>query len=489
MGYKRAITRTTAIIIVAVVIIAAVAGVIIYLQTSGAPSEETPTSPATPAEELVEMTIGNTTIRVPIWLKEFADKCRAGEIGTVDIYLATQMMPFEVNITQSIIDMFMQEFPCIKVHYDNVQNLKTVVAAAVQVGEPGKGPDIFTWAHDWTGEMADAGYIIPLDNYLPKETLDDLRNQYLSIAFQAAQYKLSTWGLPWAAEAIALVINTRMVNETPETFDEMKAIMEQYYDPANEMYGLAYQFDPYFLYPWITAFGGFYYDEINDEFGINSTGTEQGIEFYIRNILPYLDYSDLGHEHQLTLFTQESAPMIITGPWDMPSIKESLGEENIKVVPIPDIDPEHKTRPFSGIKLLWLTQLATKGDPNRLKACLLFVIWYTLNDNVIYKLMDEAGFIPVKLSVLQYVSEHKDQYPIIAGFAASVAESIPMPKGIKMSKAWYVSTCLSAILNNFTSVINAGGTLEEAINSAVASIDVTMDQCMATILESLKETS
>jgi len=431
------------------------------------------------------MTIGTSTIRVPYWLKEFADKAKKGELPEITIVFGTQMLPFEVNVMKHIVEEFEKEYPSIKVDYENYQDLRATVQAAAAVGQPGTGPDVFTWAHDWTGEMAEAGYIIPLDQYLPPETLQDLKKQFLSVAYEAGTYKLRLYGLPWAAEAIALVINTKMVSTPPQTFDEMKTIMEKYYDPANDIYGLAYQADPYFLYPWITAFGGYYYEQINDKLGINCTGTKQGLEFYIKNILPYLDASDLGHEHQLTIFVEQRAPMMITGPWDIPSIKESLAT-NFKVVPLPKIDDKHVPKPFVGVKLLWASSLAA-SSPERLNATLLFMLWFTLNDDIIKYMVDQAGFIPVKMSVLQYINQHVDEYPIVAGFAASIARGVPMPNSPKMAKVWSVADCISAILQKYTQALNSGATKEEAINEALKSIDEIMDQCQADILESLSK--
>jgi arabinogalactan oligomer/maltooligosaccharide transport system substrate-binding protein len=504
---RKALTTTQAIIISIIVIIGIVAGIAYYLMqspskgtttttptTTASPSTSTPTtttstssSTTTTSGGLATLTIGNTTIHVPKWLKDYADAASSGQAPKTSIIFGVQMLPFEVNIMKQVAQEFMNEYPSITVDVRQYQDLKSTVQAAVAVGQPGSGPDVFTWAHDWTGELADAGDIIPLDQYLPSQTLNELRSQFLSSAFDAGSYKLLQYGLPWAAESIALIINNNMVPNPPKTFADMKSIMQQYYDPGNDVYGLAYQIDAYHIYPWITAFGGYYYDQIHDKVGVNSTGTKEGLKFFIENIMPYLDSSDLGHEHQLSIFTDGRAPMIITGPWDIPQITSTIGS-NITVMPIPPINNTVVPKPFVGVKMLWLTPLPTK-DPNRLKAALLFTIWFTLNDKTLKILVDKAGFIPVKLSVLQYVSEHKDKYPIVAGFAQAIASGTPMPNSPKMSKVWTVDQCISAVLQTYVKTITSGGSVQQAIQAAVSIVDSQMDQCEAQILQSMSGSS
>jgi arabinogalactan oligomer/maltooligosaccharide transport system substrate-binding protein len=95
--------------------------------------------------------------------------------------------------------------------------------------------------------------------------------------------------------------------------------------------------------------------------------------------------------------------------------------------------------------LLWVTKLVEK-DRNRLYAAILFALWFSLADNELKMLVENAGFIPVKKSVVEYLNQNIDKYPITVGFANSVTRSIPMPKSLKMAMVWGdVSNALNAI--------------------------------------------
>jgi arabinogalactan oligomer/maltooligosaccharide transport system substrate-binding protein len=430
-------------------------------------------------------------------LANFVAACKSGSIpaGSVEIIFGHALASSEIPAFNKVIQDFMNEYPCIKVTvkpYADMNTLKSSVIAAVAVGQPGAGPDVFTWAHDWIGSFADAGRIVPLDKYLPPESIQDIRSQLLPVAATAVTYKLKMYGVPYAGEAIALIINKKMVSTPPTTFDEMKAIMQQYYNPGQEMYGLAYQIDPYHIYPWITAFGGYWYDQLTDTIGVNSTQTKQGLTFFIENILPYLYYQDLGAPTQPNLFFTQKAPMIITGPWNLAGINQSIGLNNVVVEAIPPIvinGTKYTPKPFSGFRNMYITSLAELGGKNRVLASILFVLYVGLNDNELETLMVGNGYVPVKLSVLQYLEANKDKYPIIYGFAQAVMNSTPMPNSPKMDVVWNVGTNLNAIINAYTSAMSKGEPQSQAIQAAVDQVGPQLDQAYASIIQALSTTT
>jgi len=452
------------------------------VQTTTTTTTTTTTSPhttttTTAGPQLEILQIGTSKIHVPKDFYNFVQEVKEGKIK-VTINFWTSMMPFEVKGIQHVVNEFMKEYPGITVKYTGtVQNMEQAVIAGVMAGDTKNTADVFTWAHDWTGELAEGGYIIPLDKYLPPQTISDLQSQYLAAAFSAGVYKLHVYGLPWAGEAIALVYNKNMVKNPPTTFEQMKEIMEKYYNPQNKTYGLAYQIDPYFVYPFVTAFGGYYYNDETGKVGVNSTGTIEGIKFLLQNVIRYEYTGDLGHETQLKIFLEGRAPFIITGPWDIPAIKQKI--PNIGVVPIPKIG-DRIPHPFSGIKLLWITKIATTNK-YRLYASLLFVMWFTLNDNTLKYLVDESGFIPVKLTLVKYIESHLSDYPIVSGFIKAIAYSIPMPKSPNMAKVWGpVANALNAILTTYS---------EKGLQAALNMVPQALNEAQKEILKALQKSS
>ncbi|MEN2999702.1 MAG: extracellular solute-binding protein [Acidilobaceae archaeon] len=412
------------------------------------PEETRPTPTATPPPEALEtLQIGTTQLRVPAELKAFAERAKKGEVS-VAINLWTSFMPFEVATFNALVSQFAKEYPGIKVNYrGTVANMKEAVKAGIIAGDTENTAHVFTWAHDWTGELAEGGFLVSLSKALPKETLEDLRTQYASYAYSAGVYKLELYGLPWAAESIVLVCNADLTGGAlPQRFSQLEEIMARHHKPERRSYGLAWQIDPYHVYPLVTAFGGFYYDEDRDAVGLNSPGTVEGFSFLLSRIFPYMFTGDLGHEAQLSLFEEGRAPCIVTGPWNIPRIREKV--KNFLVGPFPEIEGK-VPRPFSGVKLMWVTK-AAESSKERLYASLLFVLWFTLNDEALKVLVDDAGFVPVKLSMLDFVRKNVDKYPVVVGISNAVANGALMPKSMKMAKVWGpIGEAVSSMITNY----------------------------------------
>ena len=487
------LSRTT---LVAVVLVVAALGIIgIYFLTMPPPAQPTPPTAPTPPEQptpptqpqppkpeqpvqpppgptLQTLTIGTSTISVPSDFYDFVQKVKTGEVK-VTINFWTSMSDWEVSVMKSVVEMFQKEYPGVTVKYTNVQNLKEQVKAGVLTGDVENTAHVFTWAHDWTGDLADGGAIVALDQYLPPETITDLKKQYVTSAFTAGMYKLRLYGLPWASEAIALVCNKDFVPTAPRSWSEYESIMQQWYNPSERKYGLAYQIDPYHAYPFVTAFGGFYYDDDTDAVGVNSPGAVEGLRFYITHVMRYMYTADTGMEAQLKILLEGRAPCMITGPWNSKTIQENI--RNPVVYAIPPIDGK-TPRPFSGIKLLWITSV-TANDKNRLYASILFSLWFTLSDDGLRVLVD-AGYIPVKISMLQYLQANADKYPMILGFAQSVANSVPMPKSAKMNYVWGpVADALNAIVTKYN---------EEGPDAAAGAVKPLLDEAQSKILAKIR---
>lgn len=448
------ISKTLAIVI-GVVILIAVVGVLIYM--TSLPPTTTPTTTPTPTPTTTPTTtptpveyklkFGDLEVTVTEEIYDVAQKAKNGQID-VTITFWVSMMPFEEDVIRNIITNFTAEYPGIKVNLVHQDSMKDVYQAQVAIG---KGPDLLTWAHDWTGGFADANMIVPLNQYLT----NDILNQYVDFAVRAASYNNKIWGLPWAAETVALVCNNALVSKIPESFDELKNIMQQHYSPTTDKYGISYQVDPYFVSAWAHAFGGYYFDDATKMPGVNLTETVTGIKFFYENIYVYLYQGDLGHDSQLNLFLTGKTPCIVTGPWDIKAIKDA--GIDFTVTPLPKISETVVPKPYSGVKLIWLNPNSQNKE-----AAVLFALWFTLNNKVIQKLAEVAGFVPVLKAVLEW--EGLSELPVVYGYARAVEGSIPMPSSPEMNYVWGpVSDALTAI--------NQGvQTVEEALNYAQAQI-------------------
>lgn len=504
-----AITKTTSIILI-VAIVLVVVGIAIWMLSAPAPEQTqtpittptsppttplptpttpitTPTAPTTPTTPMVsKITIGAVQIRVPEELRDFVEKARKGEVK-VTIYFGNALAPEERAGFYKAIDLFKKEFPGIEVRiieYGGMGDMQSAVVAAASLPKEqrealvGNAPDVFTWAHDWVGWMADSGYLVALEDYLGYEAIEDVSDHVIPSALAAVTYKAKTYGLPYAGESLAIFINLNLVQAPPGTFQELQRIMEQFYKPAEGKYGISGQVaGMYHINAWITAHDGFFYNDVTKELGLTKTETKSGVRFFVQNVLRYMDVSDLGHDYQRRLFGESKTPMYISGPWDVRYAVQTIGIDKIAVIPFPAIDGRIP-KPWSGFRNLYISVMAESGGRERTYASILLVLYLALNDDCVLTLVRELGYVPVKLTVAEYINAHLEEnklFKIVYGFYQQLQRSIPMPKDKNMQIVWGADTYLQAVWQEYANALAQGKTVNEAVQAAMAKVDEALE--------------
>ncbi|WP_297507630.1 extracellular solute-binding protein [Thermococcus sp.] len=344
------------------------------------------------------------------------------ECGSGKVVIWHAMQPNELEVFQSIAEEYMALCPNVQIVFEQKSDLESALKAAIPAG---KGPDLFIWAHDWIGKFAEAGLLEPIDDSITPDVL----NQFAPVAREAMEYKGHYYAMPFAAETVALIYNKDMVPNPPKTFDEMKQIMQKYYDPNNEKYGIAWPINAYFISAIAQAFGGYYFDDKTEKPGLDDPRTIEGFEFFFKEIWPYMaptaDYNT-----QQSIFLEKRAPFMVNGPWSIASVKKA--GINFGVEPLPPIEKDGKEywpRPYGGVKLFYFAKGAQNKD-----AAIKFVKWFTTSPDVIKQLALQLGYIPVLSKVLDDPQIKAD--PVLYGFAQAVQHAYLMPKSPKMGAVW-----------------------------------------------------
>lgn len=354
----------------------------------------------------------------------------------------------EAQTFKDLISEFEIEHPNIDIKMEYKANLETALKAAIPAG---KGPDLFIWAHDWIGKFAEGGLLKPIDSYVTP----NFTESFIPLAQDAMQYKGHYYGVPFAAETVALIYNKDMVPNPPKNFDEMKQIMEKYYDPDNGKYGIASPVDPYFLSAWAQAFGGYYFDDKTEKPGLNLSATIEGFKFFFDNIWPYMAHTT-DYNSQVDLFTSGNAPMMINGPWSISGVKEA--GINFGVVPLPPINKDGKTyypRPYAGVKLIYVT---ANAPDDKMQAIWEFLKWFSTSEDVAVTLALQNGYVPVLKSVANNPDITSD--PVISAYMQALQHAYLMPKSTKMAAVW------GPVGQAITDYIGGKKTLEQALEDA-----------------------
>ncbi|MFC6753225.1 substrate-binding domain-containing protein [Halorubrum tibetense] len=327
------------------------------------------------------------------------------------------------------------------------QQIETAIPA-------GDGPHSWIWAHDWVGRFAVREE--PEFLYDASDDIDVDLDAYTGAARDAVQFDGAVHGLPFASETVTLYYNEDMVDEPPETLDEMVDIMEDFHDPANGEYGLSYPAtDPYFASGFLQAYGGDLYDEDALEVTVDSDECKQGLEA-LETLFDYIP-EDPGYESQIIVFADELAPFAINGPWELGNLNEEV--ENVGVAELPTVDGNHP-RTYSGIQMFYFSSMLADAEDDTLDAITGFAEWYTTNEETVLDNADNHGFIPV----LEAAVTDADLSDEVEAFAQQVDHGVPMPTHPDMDSVW------EPVEEALTRVFNEDQAGDEALDQAASEI-------------------
>lgn len=318
-------------------------------------------------------------------------------------------------------------------------------------GPSGQGPDLFFQPHDRLGDIYLQGLAAELE--FTEDQLDRL-SEYNEEAVQSFSYDGYQLGIPAVVETYGLFINTELVPEAPETMDDL---MDIAYDLTDgDQYGFLMDVgNLYFMYPFLTADGGYIFGQDEDgvydpsDIGLDTPEAVASGEviqsWFEDDLMP----TGVDLEVAGSLFMDGNVGMVVDGPWAISEYRDALGD-NLLVSELPTQNGE-PLNSFSGNKgwlvsyysdhHYWATELA------------LFIT----NEESSLTYFETAGELPAHTAV-----EIDDDFlePI---FAQSI-NAHPMPNIPEMQQVWDPA-------GDALQFIQQGEDVQEVLTEAVEQIE------------------
>ncbi len=325
----------------------------------------------------------------------------------------------------------------------------------------GNGPDIIVGAHDWLGKLVQNGVVAPLE-------LGDKAAEFQDVAITAMSYEGTNYGLPYSVENIAMIRNADIVAETPATFDDLIAAGQAAVAEGSAEYPFLVGLDPnaadpYHLYPLQASFGAPVFEITADGTynpSVLALGNEGGEAFAVKlaewgaaGILNTNISGDIAREE----FVAGKSPFYLTGPWNIPAIKEA--GINYAIEAIPSAGGETAS-PFVGVQGFFVSA----RSENQLAATE-FLVNYIGTEAVQTALYEVGGRAPALLSAFEAAKSNAD----VAAFGEVGASGNPMPNVPAMDVVW------SDWGSTEVAIINGQGDPVELWRAMVASIQSKID--------------
>jgi len=373
-----------------------------------------------------------------------AETTEAGPAGTATAWY--QLQDTELENRERALEQF-NDSARHTVEGADISDLRKKTTSAIPAGQ---GPEVFDWGHDWVGDYYERGFLVDRSDQLGVDL-----GEFTDVAADVVQFDGNVLGLPYGAETVTLIYNESLVDEPPETVEEMVSVMDDHHDPDSNTYGLSYPFDPYFVSAWAQAFGGYYFDAESDPaLGLTQPETVEGVQFALDKLRPYMP-NDPTYETQAAPFAEGNAAFAINGPWYLATLDEKGVDYGVAEFPAPE---GGEPRPLTGIQM-WYFAKGMEDESADTAAAQEFVEWYVTDEELLVR-NAEQGSIPVLESL-----KESDRLPDrMRGFAETVSQGVPMPTDPRMGDVWQPLTdALTNAFNGDADVESAMATAEETI--------------------------
>ena len=355
---------------------------------------------------------------------------------------------------QALNDIFKKytEKTGIKVETVAVSMLDQVKKIALD-GPAGKGPDIFYQPHDRIGDIVLQGLADPVD-------LGDAKSEYSKTAVDAVTYDGQTYGVPFVVETYGLFYNKNLVPEAPKTMEELMKIAKEKTNPAKDQYGFLMEAaNFYFVYPFFAGYGGYVFRNEDgkmdtSDIGLANDGAVKGAElvqsWFKNGYIP----KEINQDVMNGLFTKGNVATVISGPWNIATYRDALGDK-LATAPLPVLENGEHPKSFVGVKA-WILSAYSKN-----KEWATDLMKFITNEENSLHYYEVAGEMPANEKAL--TNEKIKNDPLISGFAEQIQYGEPMPNVPQMSQVWDP-------MGNALQFIAKGDNPKEVLKEAVKTI-------------------
>jgi len=289
-------------------------------------------------------------------------------------------------------------------------------------------PDVIVAAHDWTGDLAANGLVLPL---FPSKAL---KKQFPKYALDAFSYGGRLYGAPYALENVGLVVNTRLV-KVPKTFAQFEKEALAFKRKSADNIALAIPQgsggDAYHMYPFFSGLGGYV-------FGHSKNGALQAGNLGVANKVflknaglidrwnrEGLINSKIDYGTAKNAWLKQKAAFWITGPWEVDGLKASGNP--FRIIQLPRI--KYRSVPFLGVQGTMVTKFAQAHGVESLA-----------KDLVANEMMKASFQLDLEAANLRFpankVAGKRVGDPILRQFGAAGLGGVPMPNIPQMGSVW-----------------------------------------------------
>jgi arabinogalactan oligomer / maltooligosaccharide transport system substrate-binding protein len=292
-------------------------------------------------------------------------------------------------------------------------------------------PDVIVGAHDWTGELAAGGLVVPIT---PRKAIAAQFPSYTLDSFSYGTGVKRLYGAPVAVENIGLVVNTRLAR-VPTSFADLQKQAIAFKKKKSGNLALAVpqgaNGDAYHMYPFFSGLGGYVFGR-NAKGNLNPKDIGVASKKFLANAALIDQWNKQGlinskvdYDTAKNAFLKKQAAFWITGPWESTALKGS--GLKYKIVQLPRI--KYRSAPFLGVQGFMVTKFAAGHGVGSLAKDL--VGSYMMGTGAQVTLAAANGRYPANTAAGKRVTDG-----VLKQFGAASTGGVPMPNIPQMASVW-----------------------------------------------------
>lgn len=212
------------------------------------------------------------------------------------------------------------QFDVLYVPYDDLKGKYETATAT------GGGPTVLIGGADWGPGFFDSVLVADLTPDLDAEFLGTINEAALG----AVQYKDALVGLPETVKGVLIYRNKSIVADAPTSLDDLVAKAKA--ATAGDVQGATLEYGLFFSAAHLSALGG----KLMEANGDPAFNDAKGVE-WVNNVLKFKDAGMVFNnvDDDVNLFKAGKSGIIIDGLWNMSSLAEAIGVDNLAIDPWP----------------------------------------------------------------------------------------------------------------------------------------------------------
>lgn len=255
------------------------------------------------------------------------------------------------------VEMFHESFPHYQIklqHFDGPENFMTPLMAG-QISF-----DIVLASPSLLGNLWSAQQIAPMGDFFPPSFID----AFVAVALRGASKEGDVWGLPdTAGFHLLLFYNQELVDTPPANTGELVELAQSL--KQGSLWGLGVNsYDPLWVTPWLTPFGGWLIDEAGQP-ALNTAAMKEALTLYADwQSGPAAIAPVQTHDEMRAQFLDGKMALMIDGEWAIKELERSP-TLNWAVAQLPAFSRDGEEEPAAPLVLgrYWaISSSAASGD-------------------------------------------------------------------------------------------------------------------------------